>query len=171
MRRVGLLRSAWAPALLLLLAVPAAAWSPARSPLPQGSQADVRAEVCAAALATLLKAMDPGSVVYVVPALGDSTGAWRDGEVAVRAVARAARLSGRRLEFAAPGSDAGSWARPENDILVAVLDVRIGPGAKLAWLEMDVTGSDGVTRRLRFSLKREDRGWVPLEWGPAENES
>lgn len=164
-----------APAFLLAsaLLLPPPADAAPRVPPAQAParQADVRAEVCAAALTTLLKAMDPGSVVYVVPALGDSTGAWRDGEVAVRAVARAARLSGRRLEFAAPGSDAGSWARPENDILVAVRDVRIGPGAKLAWLEMDVTGSDGVTRRLRFSLKREDRGWVPIEWGPAENES
>lgn len=136
-----------------------------------GAQNDARAEVCAVALATLLRGLDPGSRVYVVPALGDSTGAWHHGEVAVKAAARAARVSGRRVEFAAQGTESGSWARPADQILIALRNVRIGPGARLAWLEMDVTGSDGVTRALRFSLKREGGGWVPIEWGPAENES
>lgn len=137
---------------------------------PAQAPDDTRAEVCAVAIATLVRGLDAADEVYLTPAIRDRDGAWIEPEVAARAAARAGRLSGRAVALAPRASAAGEWTRPAGHILLTLADIRIGPGARLAWLEMEVTGDDGVARRLAFSLKREATGWVPLEWGPAENE-
>ncbi len=47
----------------------------------------------------------------------------------------------------------------------------MGPQAKLAWLQMEVTGEDEAPRLLAFTLKHTEQGWTFLEWGPAESDS
>lgn len=125
------------------------------------------------AIATVVSGVPEGSATLaaVVPALRDTTGAWVGAEVAARAVARAAQLSGRSLALAEAAGSAGSWTRPRGHVLIALGNPQIGPAGKLAWLEMEVTGDDDSARRLRFTLKHTERGWTPLEWGPADNES
>lgn len=145
---------------------------PLRRSAGDAPQDAARAEVCAVAIATLVRGLPAGgdAEVYLAPAIRDSLGAWTEPEVAARAAARAAEISGRAVALARAGSAAGEWSRPPGRVLLALANLRVGPGGRLAWLEMDVTGDDGVVRRLAFTLKHEDAGWVPLEWGPAENE-
>lgn len=147
-------------------------WCGPASGAPVQAPEDPRAEVCAVAIATLVRGLAEGDAaeVYLAPAIRGRDGAWLDPEAAARAAVRASEISGRAVALARKGSADGEWSRPEGSILLTLGNVRIGPGARLAWLEMEVTGDDGVARRLSFSLKREDAGWVPLEWGPAENE-
>lgn len=163
---------------LVVLCGPAGDAHPLR-PGPRAAPQDAaRAEICAVAIATLVRGLPAGddaedagdAEVYLAAAIRDSLGGWAEPEVAARAAARAAEISGRAVALARAGSAAGEWSRPPGRILLTVANVRIGPGGRLAWLEMDVTGDDGVTRRLAFTLKHEEAGWVPLEWGPAENE-
>jgi hypothetical protein len=136
-----------------------------------GPDLDPRVEVCAVALAAVLRglARDAGPV-HVVPGWRTPDGALAEPDLVRRAAARAEALARHAVRLAEPAPD-GGWLRPPGRLLFALEAPRLGPGARLAWLTMDVTGDDGLPRRLRFSLKRTDRGWVPLEWGPAEDES
>lgn len=128
----------------------------------------------AAAIALGLVALCGPGAAGANPAEARGPAAQGDPRVDVCAVAiatPAAEISGRPIALADAADGSEAWARPPGRLLLALADVRIGPGAKLAWLEVEVTGDDGVPRRLEFSLKHTERGWVPLEWGPADHES